>query len=246
VEPGEAEAYRAVFGAERVLVLPFSNQGLHVTRNWIKARSIDEGHVRHWQLDDNLQRAQRVYRGRRTTCRMGLALAVCEDFTDRYENIAISGLNYEMFVIPTECPPPYFLNAHVYSCTLVLNAAPFSWRHRYNDDTDLCLQALAAGWCTVLLNAFCVKKLQTMKLKGGNTPIYQRDGRLEMARSLERRWPGVVSVSRRFERPQHVVRDSWRKFDTPLKRRADIDWNNLQPNEYGMVLRSAPRKETLT
>lgn len=39
---------------------------------------------------------------------------------------------------------------HVYSCTLILNSIEQRWRLLYNDDTDLCLQVLAAGWCTIL------------------------------------------------------------------------------------------------
>jgi hypothetical protein len=58
-----------------------------------------------------------------------------------------------------------------------------------------------------------------------------------MVEQHERLWPGVVSVDRRFKRPQHVVRDSWRKFDTPLKRRSDIDFEAIEPSEYGLELK---------
>ena len=37
-----------------------------------------------------------------------------------------------------------------------------------------------------------------------------------MAKSLERVWPGVVEVRRRFQRPQHVIKYAWARFDTPL------------------------------
>jgi hypothetical protein len=57
-----------------------------------------------------------------------------------------------------------------------------------------------------------------------------------MARSLERQWPYVVTVGRRYDRPQHVVHNQWQKFDTPLIRRTDIDWDSLQPNDYGLEL----------
>ena len=61
--------------------------------------------------------------------------------------------------------------------------------------------------------------MRTMTMKGGNmAQLYQGDGRLTMARSLERMWPGVVSINRRFGRPQHVVKNSWRNFDTSLIR----------------------------
>jgi len=131
---------------------------------------------------------------------------------------------------------PLQINCHVYSCLLILNSLSFRWRGRYNEDTDLCLQILSTGkQCTALLNTFLVEKMRTMTMKGGNaTTLYQGDGRLKMARSLERMWPGVVTVDRRFHRPQHVV--NWKKFDTPLKLKPSIDLENLPTNEYGMSL----------
>lgn len=239
VEPQEADQYRAKFGDARVLVLPFSNlgQGSIPARNWIKDHSTAEGAARHWQLDDNMSRFRMIHENRRIPCRAGVALRACEDFTDRYSNVPVSGLNYSFFVIPPSGRrktkiPPFYSNVHVYSCTLVKNDSPYRWRGRYNEDTDLCLQVLSAGECTILLNAFMVEKKQTLKVKGGNTAeLYQGDGRLKMARELERRWPGVVTTRRRFDRPQHVVADQWRRFDTPLKLRPDAD---LAPVNYGL------------
>lgn len=239
VEPQEADAYAAHFGKERILVLPFSNLGLGSipARNFIWEHAKDSGAERHWTLDDNLRYFKRRYKSRRIPCEPGIALRVAEDFTDRYENIAISGLNYEMFVPTNGRIPPFYLNCHVYSCNLILNSLPFRWRGRYNEDTDLCLQVLSAGWCTVLFNAFFVWKMWTMQMKGGNAELYKGDGRLKMARSLERMWPGVVETKRRFHRPQHVVKDSWKRFDTPLKLKAGIDLAQLPAiNEYGMEL----------
>lgn len=240
VEPQEADEYIKRFGEHRVLVLPFSNlgQGSIPARNWIKEHATAAGHLRHWQLDDNIKFIRRFWREKRIPCHSGVALRVTEDFSDRYENVAIAGLNYSFFAVPGGHMPPFHLNCRVYSCTLVLNSLPFGWRGRYNEDTDLCLQALGQGWCTVLMNIFLTEKMWTMKLKGGNTDqLYKGDGRLKMARALERMWPGVVEVDRRFQRPQHVVKDNWRKFDTPLIRRTDIDWDNLPPvDEYGMAL----------
>ena len=139
--------------------------------------------------------------------------------------------------------PPFYLNVHVYSTLLIRNDLQYRWRGRYNEDTDLCLQVLSGGWCTVLMNAFLIEKMATMKMKGGNTDIlYKGDGRLKMARSLERVWPGVVYVDRRFNRPQHVVKDSWKKFDTLLIRRKDIDWDTLESNNYGLKLKQVAEK----
>jgi hypothetical protein len=239
VEEPERDAYAARFGDERVLVLPFRDRGSVVpARNWIKDHATATGALRHWQIDDNIGRVRRWAAGRRIPCASGPALAAAEDFADRFENVAIAGLDYTMFCIPGTTPRPYVLNTRVYSCALVLNALPFRWRGRYNEDTDLCLQVLANGWCTVLLRAFMVDKASTMQVKGGNTAaLYQGDGRLRMARALERLWPHVVTTERRFKRPQHVVRDHWRKFDTPLRRKPGLVVE-AEPNNYGLTLRA--------
>lgn len=239
VEDQEHDEYAAVVGADQVLVLPFSNLGSVIpARNWIKEHATAEGHYRHWQLDDNMRQVHRWYKGKRIPCRSGVAFRVVEDFADRYTNVAIAGMNYEMFGIGVQ--PPFHLNCHVYSCSLILNELSHQWRGVYNEDTDLCLQVLSDGWCTVLVNAFLVNKEATMKVGGGNTKeIYQGDGRLRMARELERLWPGVVETKRRFGRPQHVVKDAWRKFDTPLQLREGLDLEQLAQqgtNEYGMQI----------
>jgi len=236
VEPQEQALYAERFGNEQVLTLPFSNLGLGSipARNWIKDHSIAAGHKRHWQLDDNITEIFRRYKGIKIPCRSGVAFAVVEDFSDRFTNVAISGMNYVMFSPNRQPEPPFVTNCHVYSCTLVLNEIPYRWRGRYNEDTDLCLQALAGGWCTVLVNAFLALKQTTMKMRGGNSDeLYRGDGRCHMARALERMWPKVVETKRRFRRPQHVIAYSWRKFDTPLIPATDFP---CAQDNYGLKL----------
>jgi hypothetical protein len=212
VEPQEADAYADAFGDDRVLVLPHDDMRLIGSRNWIKEHAA--GHARHWQLDDNMRDFRRSYRGKRIRCPAGYALGVVEDFTDRYENVALSGMNYAMFGFTHM--PPFQVNCHVYSCTLVNNAIPHRWRLLYNDDTDICLQVLADGWCTLLVNAVQVSKMQTMTVSGGNTDdLYGADGRLRMAQALADEWPGVASVRWRYGRPQHFV--PWGSFGPELR-----------------------------
>lgn len=245
VVPSQAEQYRRVVGDERLLVLPSDDMILRDSRNWIRDLAEREGHARHWQLDDNIEEFRRLYHGRRIPCHAGFALRVCEELTDRYSNVGISGLNYQMFV-PAETPVPFYRNVHVYSCTLVNHAMPYRWRLIYNDDTDLCLQALVNGWTTILVNATMANKLQTMRVQGGNTNQLYSDetegdarntrGRFEMARVLERAWPGLVTVRWRFRRAQHVI--NWGQFKTPLKLRDDVDLSALPPvDEMGITLR---------
>jgi len=236
VEPQEAKEYIKRFGQERIYILPFSNLGLGSipARNWVWEHSKTNGNKRHWILDDNMRGTYRLFKGKRIRCNSRYAFSITENFIDRYENVGIAGLAYTMFVIRDKIP--FRLNCHVYSCLLIDNNLPYRWRGRYNEDTDLCLQVLSGGFCTVLMIIFSIHKTQTMKMKGGNTDqLYQADGRLKMARSLEKRWYGVVETKRRWGRPQHVIKNAWRRFDTPLKLKDDIKLEE-KPNEFGMKL----------
>ncbi len=236
VEPSQYDAYARNFGEEHLLVLPEDNMRLLGARLWIREHSIQQGYERHWQFDDNITHMYRLHKGKRIPVNANIGICAVEDFTDRYTNIGLSGFNYEMFVMDYQTKP-FFLNVHVYSATLVWNKMPYKWRLYYNDDTDLCLQVLTNKLCTVLFNAFCVKKIRTMKVKGGNTDdLYQGDGRLRMARTLQELWPEHVKVIWRFGRPQHYV--DWSKFKHRLKRRTDIDWDKIpKVNNYGMKLK---------
>ena len=237
VEPQEYEDYAAVYPAEILVKTPFSNLGLGgiPVRNFVWEHAKASGAFRHWIFDDNIRGTGYWWKGRRTRVNANFAISQVEEFVDRYENIAIAGMNYDTFVFSSTAP--FMRNVHVYSNLLIRTDLDIRWRGRYNEDTDLCLQALTGGWATVLFNAFMIYKMQTMKMKGGNTDqLYQGDGRLEMARSLERAWPHVVETKRKWKRPQHHIKKSWRQFDTPLIRRKDIDWDAIKTQKPRLKL----------
>ena len=245
VEEQELEQYERNWShpTTTFLVLPKQNQGLLYSRNWIMDHAIEHGAKRHWQFDDNSGLFARYYKGRCIPIASDLAIRMVEDFTDRYKNIAISGMDYEMFVVRGSTTKPFTRNCRVYSASLHNNEAPFRWRIAYNEDTDICLQALSTGWwCTLLIRAVTIRKAKTMTVKGGNTDdLYQDDGRNTMARTLERLWPGVVETKRKFGRPQHSVAYTWRHFDQPL-----IPADDPQPiPKYEMTLTGTPQSESL-
>jgi len=241
VEPHEAEDYQEAHGQHElctILVLPESNRGLVYSRNWIKRFSRELGAERHWQIDDNIRKFRQFYKRKRIVCDPGMAIRAVEDFTDRYTNVSVSGMNYTMFL--PRATTPYVLNAHIYSCTLFRNADLFDFREPANEDVDMCLQVLAAGLCTIQFNAFMVDKIWTQVVKGGCTEtMYEyRDVRLKNARALERRWPGVVTVERRFNRPHFVIANAWKLFDTPLIRRDDLDFDEIEKSTaYNLKLK---------
>jgi hypothetical protein len=220
VEPSQAEAYAATVGWNRLEILPENNRGLVYSRNWITDHARSLYVERHWQIDDDILYFVCWRRGTEIQCRADYALAASEDFADRYENVGLLSLNSCFFVRPSiqyQKVPPFYLNHRCYTIILFLNSLPYRWRPPNNEDADMTLQVLAGGWCTVLLNALAMKTLTTMKHKGGQTESFKAGARLAMVRALERRWPGVVTVGRRFGHPQHFVKGDWEFFDNKLK-----------------------------
>ena len=238
VEPQEYDNYAKYIDKEKILVLPFSNlgQGSIPARNWVWEHAISEKSKKHWILDDNIYDFYRLNKNKRHIVQTPVIFRCCEDFTERYENVPISGMNYRFFVVATEKYPPFYVNTRVYSCILIDNSIKHRWRGRYNEDTDLCLRILKDGFCTILFNAFLIEKAATMRLKGGNTDeLYAGDGRLKMAQSLQEQHPDICTITWKFNRWQHQVNyDVFKK--NKLIRRKDFVLKNVI-NNYGMQLK---------
>jgi hypothetical protein len=208
IEPQEYERYARVIDPKKILVLPFQNLGYGSipARNWVWEHSMSEGWERHWILDDNIRSFMRSNNNRRIRVGDGTIFRCAEDFTDRYENIALSGFHYKFFITDDDIRPPFYLNTRIYSCILIKNDIPYRWRGRYNEDTDLSIRALKDGWCTILFCAFLQDKMATMRMKGGNMDeLYQGNGRLLMAQSLQEQHPDLVKIVKKYGRDQHFV-----------------------------------------
>lgn len=247
IEPQEYDNYAAVIDPAKILVLPFSNlgQGGIPARNWVWEHSIEQGTARHWILDDNIKRFARMNNNTRIRSDSASIFKAAEDFVDRYENIALSGFQYQGFAIAKEITVPFILNTRIYSCILIKNDIPYRWRGRYNEDTDLSLRVLKDGWCTVLFYAFLADKAPTMTVKGGNTESLYKldgvDGRLLMAQSLQQQHPDVTQIKRRWGRWQHVV--DYRPFKgNKLIKKQGIEIPQ-GVNNYGMKLVKRENRE---
>lgn len=234
IEPQEYDNYAAVIDSENIIILPHSNKGLVATRNWIWDYALSLGVERFWTIDDNVREFWRWNNNKKQIVHSGAIFNAMEDFTERYENILISGMNYFMFIKQKYLDKPIRLNTRVYSNMLIKTDIPYRNEGFYNDDTDLCLRILKDGWCTILFNAFLIEKSVTMTVSGGMTPHYQGDGRLKMAQELQRRHPDVVKITRKWGRWQHQV--DYRPFKGNkliLKEGVEIPKGM---NNYGMKL----------
>jgi len=239
IEPQEFNLYKQKYDEKILLQTPFSNLGLGSipARNFVWEQGIKSGMERHWIFDDNIRKTRYIWNGRKVECDPNVAISEVEKFTDRYENIAISGMQYTFFITKGH-KKPFYLNNRVYSNLLIRNDLDFRWRGRYNEDTDLCLQAWSKNWCTVLFNVFTIDKNATMAMKGGNmTELYKENGRLQMSKDLERMWPYVVETKRKFGRAQHHIKKNSVQFDIPLIRRKDINWDKIEKEKTTLKIK---------
>lgn len=238
VEPQEKDLYGKIWGYDNLLITPFSNlgQGSIPVRNFVWEHSKQNGYKRHWVLDDNLEGFHRLNRNMKPKVTDGTIFRCCEDFTERYENVPISGMNYYSFCKTTDRVPPFYLNTRIYSCILIDNDLEFKWRGKFNEDTDISLRALKAGYCTILFNAFLVGKVTTMRMKGGNTgEVYgDTDNRKEFAESLQKQHPDVVKVTWKFNRWHHQVNYKPFKINKLIKKEGLNITKGI--DNYGMKL----------
>jgi hypothetical protein len=226
-------------------VLPHRDLGLTVTRNYIWDYAEARGHEWFWTFDDNIRGLYRFNHNLRVPCADGTVMAVIEDFAQRYSNTAICGMNYRFFVKNRHVVPPYILNTRIYSNMLIRTMAadvdgkPFRNVTFFNDDTDLCLRVLKAGWATVQFNAFLIGKETTMVTPGGMTDYYkQTDRRREFAEELAAAHPDVVRVTEKWNRVHHQV--DYSVFQHRLQFRAGVQIPR-GVNNFGMVFQERGR-----
>lgn len=183
-----------------------NSTGPGAARNFCWEHSVANGYKWHWVLDDNIDGFNRFWRGHRILSRTGETFRSCERFVERYENIAIAGLNYASFCKSGDRVPPYVLNTRIYSMLLIRNDIPYRWRGRYNEDTDLSLRVLKDNWCTIQFNLFLGEKLTTQKKKGGNTEeFYKKEGTIPKSQMLVEMHPDVAKMVYKFHRWHHYV-----------------------------------------
>ena len=237
IEPQEFEEYSKVIDKEKILQLPFSNlgKGSIPARNWVWDHAQASGAERHWILDDNIRSFRRIVDGKRIRVSDGTIFKACEDFVDRYENVALAGMQYQGFGAGLR--KPFALNARIYSVLLIKNDIDYRWRGKYNEDTDLSIRVLKDGWCTILFYWCLAEKLATMTIRGGNTDeLYKQDqkfdGRLEMARHLVRQHPDITTIYKRWGRWQHKVDYSGFKKNKLIKKEGVVIPKGV--NNYGM------------
>lgn len=261
VEEQEYDEYAKVIDKKKILILDKKYQdeydtcddlgntkskGPGAARNFIWDHSIKKGYKWHWVMDDNIKLFRRWNHNRRIKCYDGTPFKVMEDFVLRYKNIAMAGPNYSFFVIDkwAYLYGPFTVNTRIYSCNLIRNDVPFRWRGRYNEDTDLSLQMLKAGWCTVQFNVFLQEKTNTQVLKGGNTDaFYAKEGTIPKSKMQVQLHPDVSKLTWRYGRWHHHVNYNKFKRENRLILKDDVKIED-KVNNYGLKLKKIENGKT--
>jgi len=226
VEPQEYDNYQATVGRSQyttILKLDMTfkdifdscdpegdskgvGKGSGPARNFCWEHSISQGFKWHWLMDDNIDGFHRLNKNHKIKVRSGAIFKAVEDFVERFDNIAISGLNYSKFAIQASKLPPYVFNTRIFSCIFIRNDLPIRWRSRYNEDVDLNIRAMKLGYATCQFNSFLADKMTTQTVKGGNTDeFYKSEGTLIKSKVLENLHPDITTVVWKFSRWHHHV-----------------------------------------
>lgn len=263
VEPQEKELYEKNFGWDKhvtILELDMSYKdnydyitkyGLNVgvgpgaARNFCLHHSKLNGFKKHFVFDDNLDTFDYRYRGRRLLTRSGVSLKVLEDISDRYDNVAISSLNYTGFVVGEGYYPAFTTNTRMYSILLINNelCGENCWRGTWNEDSILSLDVLTKGYCTLQLNAFNSEKITTQKIKkGGNSEEFYNDlGTQAKSQILVDVYPQYAKLKYKFHRIHHEI--DFSSFTQKLHLKEGVDLSTLpKVDNMGLKIVRIPRE----
>lgn len=252
VEPDEYDNYIKKVDINKIIKLPenFSKrkQGSIPVRNFVWQHAVDNGHKKHWVIDDNILGFFRWNHNMKKRIRDGIFFRIMEDFSDRYENLGLVGCQYASFVPASEPGRGQFIkNTRVYSCILINSELLDTrlderWRGTYNEDTDLSLRVLSTGdLCTVNFNNLLSGKQTTGTMRGGNTDTIYDSGAFtgyqKKFDELKRMWGDIVTFTNNRHkdgRPHHhIAYTKLFKHDLILK---DGVEKTPMVNEYNMVL----------
>lgn len=221
IEEEQYDDYAAVIDPKHLLILDKSFQDNYNTldnlgntkskgpgpaRNFAWEHSISQGFKWHWVMDDNIRYFCRMNKNLTVHDHCGGIFYAMEEFVLRYLNVVMAGPHYESFVLSRGKYKAFVPNCRIYSCNLIRNDLPFRWRGRYNEDTDLSLNILKSGLCTIIFNTFLQGKIATQRVKGGNTQdFYEKEGTYNKSMMLVKTHPAHAKLVKRWNRWHHYV-----------------------------------------
>ena len=179
-----------------------------IPRNYAYQHAIDTGFTAHWCIDDNIKGFFRRNNGSILAFEnTGFPLYFVEEYIKKYDNVYQAGIQYRHLGYPMGHRTAIILNSRVYSCILNKHIDGFRWRGKYNEDTDLSIRLLKAGYATMTFQNILCGKQSTSSVKGGNTDAFHKTetGYMDKAKSLKEQHPEITEIVIKYNRPHHQV-----------------------------------------
>jgi len=179
-----------------------------IPRNYAYQHAIDKGYSAHWCIDDNIKGFFRRNNGSILAFEnTGFPLYFVEEYIKKYHNVYQAGIQYRHLGFSMGHRNPIIYNSRVYSCILNKHIDGFRWRGKYNEDTDLSLRLLKAGYSTMTFQNILCGKQSTSSVKGGNTDAFHKSetGYMDKAKSLKEQHPEITEIVVKYNRPHHQV-----------------------------------------
>jgi len=176
--------------------------------------AIKLGYSSHWCIDDNIKGFSRRIKGNKIKfTKTAYPLRFVEEMMKRYPNVMQGALQYEHLCPAAGNRSLVILNSRSYSCILNRHFTEKqnkeiggNWRGSYNEDTDLSLRILKAGYPTMTFQNILCNKQATSSVKGGNNVIaYTKDGFLKKAEELYNNHKDVCKIIKKYNRIHHQV-----------------------------------------
>ena len=213
VDPCERNLYSKTFSAAEILAVQFNGRGLPAARTWIKRHSQSSGERWHWQLEDDI--SQFYYR----PASKGLAKISAQDCLSQierrvavYKNIAAASPDHNSW--PPKPEVPIKVNRCCHHAVLINNENKIAWRQFLFEDLDYSLQALRAGFCTLLFCHLRFASVAPRKHGGGQTPRYGDNDKLFLHMGkIAKEWPPITATRLPDGRPQLRLNQIWSTFN---------------------------------
>jgi hypothetical protein len=218
VEPQDYDAYCKVHSPNHLLQMDENDQGLAYVRNFIKQYSRSIGELRHWQIDDDIEgfkvRKQNTDKNEKVTAIT--CLSIVEHCTDMFTNVAISGINSDVFAFSRRHAVQK--NKLTCQCVLVDNTIDGEWAFGGIEDWHYTLTVLKNGHCTLAFDHLMTNSPAPGKYPGGCTDIHYSENVLKpMLEEFKTLWPGRFFIKEEPNSPKKWRLKSIRKFFNDYK-----------------------------
>ena len=190
------------------------NNNSIIPRRIIWYDAVKRGYKAHWVLDDNIKGFSRRIEGKKIPFEnTSFPFRFVEEMLYRYPNVMQGAIQYEHLCPAAGNRSLVILNSRAYSCMLNRHFTEEQdkqigghWRGSYNEDTDLSLRILKAGYPTMTFQNILCNKQSTSSVKGGNNvSAYIEDGFKKKAEELYNNHPDCVKIVTKYNRIHHQV-----------------------------------------